>query len=129
MKKGLSFVLLTVFAALALGASKPVKKGVITSGSHGGTFGDIIVPGTVQNLSFNATAASSSALVTGVTVVELTPTRDCYVAFGSAPVATSNDIFLVASQTRRFGVPTDQDKISVIRAAADGVLSIVQGAP
>jgi hypothetical protein len=81
----------------------------------------LIRPGVTQKLNVAAAAAASD--VVGADVVRLMSTVDCHVAFGAAPVADANSLYLVANVPEYFGCLA-ADKVSAVRETVDGVLYI-----
>lgn len=67
-------------------------------------------------LAIGGTSAASLAFNARTRFVCLTPKADCHVAFGDAPVATTNSKPLTAGQDYYFGV-TSGHKVAVIAAA------------
>jgi hypothetical protein len=83
-----------------------------------------------QNVNIGASSAASAAFSASTKVVRLVSTADCYLAFseagGSAPVATSAGIYLVAKVPEFFGVdPSSQ--VACLEVSGAGVLSIAEG--
>ena len=76
-----------------------------------------------QSVAYTGTAAASSAFNGRTQMVRLRATTDCYIAFGSAPTATSSNHFLPANETQDF-VVTAVDKVSAIRSSVDGTLLV-----
>lgn len=68
-----------------------------------------------QVLAIDAASAASVAFNARTRFVCLTPKADCHVAFGEAPVATTNSKPLTAGQDYYFGV-TPGRKVAVIAA-------------
>lgn len=82
-------------------------------------------PGTTVKQAFTATAAATAA-ITG-TLVRLVATQNCYVLFGSAPVADTSQIYLPANVVSFFAFSSGE-KVSVVRDSADGNLFITPAA-
>ena len=90
-----------------------------------------IIPGTHQRVAYTGASSQSAALNANTSVVELFSTTDCWIKFGTNPVAVANDgtsIPLRAGLRVTYGVPTKSDKIAVIRDVDSGNLDIVEGA-
>lgn len=81
----------------------------------------VIRPGVTQKMNVAAAAASSD--VVGADVARLLSTVDCHVAFGTAPVADANSLYLVANVPEYFACLAG-DKVSAVRETVDGVLYI-----
>lgn len=95
-----------------------------------GTKNDLIFqtfyPGNSQKVNTSAVAAQSATFETGVSVIRLFATKDCYVKFGTNPTATTSDMFIPSDIIQFVGV-REGHKLSVIRDTEDGVLHIVEG--
>lgn len=101
----------------------------VTDGSgRTGSFPCIIV-GNHQAISIsNAVSTTSNTFQSGVTIVRLHATVDCYVAFGTNPTATNQDMYLNSFSAEVFGV-REGWKLSVLGAGgSSGSLSIAEGA-
>jgi hypothetical protein len=73
-------------------------------------------PGTAQApLSFTTTA-QSAVFGDGTKMVRVISDGNCHLAFGKSPVATVNDMLVVASTVEYFGVKQG-DKVAAIDAA------------
>jgi hypothetical protein len=80
--------------------------------------------GTVQNASYTGTAGTiSNAVTAGCNVVRVICSTAAYIAFGSAPTATTSDILVGAGIQEYFIVPPGT-KVSAIQVSAGGVLSV-----
>jgi len=87
-----------------------------------------IMPGTVINLDYTATAATTSAAIGGE-VVSIVATTDCWISVGAAPTAVSGQgIFIPAKGNRELFFIDPTHKISAIRNTANGKLNIVVAA-
>ncbi|MGA2772539.1 MAG: hypothetical protein ABSG26_17145 [Bryobacteraceae bacterium] len=79
-----------------------------------------------NNLSVSIGAAHSESAVIPADSVRLVATVDCYVTFGTAPVADNTCMFLPAKVPEHFQF-TAGEKVSVIRSSGDGVLCVTWG--
>jgi len=86
-----------------------------------------LFPARAQSITVTATTARNSAdFGTNVTLVELTPTQDMFVKFGSSTVvATSSDIFLASGGIYTYHTQGNP-RIAAIRSSADGTLHITE---
>lgn len=89
-----------------------------------------VSPSTSQVLAVGASSVQSALPQTGVTIVRLFSTADCFVAFGSNPVAVidgTSSMFLPAGIVEYFEIRIDE-KLAVISAnATTGKLYITEG--
>lgn len=70
------------------------------------------------------TSGSAQSSVINADVVDISPTTDCFIRFGSSPTAVANsDYFLPAGIVARFPI-TSGNRVAVIRASADGVMYV-----
>lgn len=81
------------------------------------------INGTPQKVAYTGTAASSAAMGAATSSVVLVATTDCHIAYGAAPTATANSLFLPAKTPFRASVMPGM-KFSVIQDAAGGNLHI-----
>lgn len=80
-----------------------------------------------QSISYTGTAGTSAVVNASTTEVIVTLTTDGYVAVGSAPTATSGDMFLPAYvPSPPLAVTGGTSKISAIRDAASGTMKIAE---
>lgn len=89
---------------------------------------DAIYPGASQKVAFDGSVASTA--LSGMTsIVEVSSTQDCHLAFGAAPVAAADGtcMFLPKGVVRRVGVQPNS-KIAAIKDSAGGNLFITEGA-
>lgn len=80
-----------------------------------------IQPGATVKQAVGVANAATAAITSDV--VRIISTTDCYLAFGSTPVATNAAMFLPANSPEYFRF-TSGEKIGCIRDAADGNLFI-----
>lgn len=81
---------------------------------------------TIQSRSSTAAAASSAAINQNTRFCRVTCDQDCYVTWGPSPqTATTSSMLLRAGQVEYLAVKPGW-VISVIRATADGTLSITE---
>ncbi len=89
-----------------------------------------ISPGTSQALAVGGSSVQSALPQTGVTIVRLFSTADCFVAFGSNPTAVvegASSMFLPAGIVEYFEIRIDE-KLAVISATAlTGKLYVTEG--
>jgi hypothetical protein len=84
--------------------------------------------GTVQNVGVAVAHAESNAFGDATTVIRIVSTSACYYLIGKAPVATTSNGSYLPAGIIEFPQVCRGDKISVIRASADGNLNITEGA-
>lgn len=91
-----------------------------------------IQPYIVQAVAFT-TATSSSAFNKNTTLVELVPTANCWVSFGTNPTATkpggtaaSGASFYIAAGTSKFYCVQPNWVVSVIQDSTGGTLSVIE---
>lgn len=79
--------------------------------------------GASQKIAISTTAAQSAAIT--ASIIELTPTVDCYVRTGTSPTAvnTGVDHFLLGGTTQFFRFNSGE-KISIIADSGAGVIHI-----
>jgi hypothetical protein len=84
---------------------------------------DALTPGASSKLAFTGTSAQSSAIAG--TIVRVTATQNCHLAFGANPTAVADGscVYLPAGQTQFFAV-TSGNKIAAIQDSAGGNLFI-----
>lgn len=84
---------------------------------------DPLTPGASVKVAFTATSAQTGA-ITG-TIVRVTATQNCHLAFGANPTAVADGscVYLPASSTQMFAV-TSGNKIAAIQDSAGGNLFI-----
>lgn len=83
-------------------------------------------PVTSQTAAYTAASAVvTNAFGNGVHVVRLVSTTNCFVAFGSAPTATTSDMYLPANQPEYFVVSQGQ-KVAAIQVDAGGNLHVTE---
>lgn len=85
---------------------------------HGGTWQLANQPPVaVENVSFTGTAGTSAAVDGQVSIIRIVADAACHVSFGTAPTATSSDMYLPANVVEYFGIPIDTEyKVSAIEA-------------
>ena len=90
-------------------------------------------PGTVQNISFNASGSTkaANALQSDTVVVRLMSTVDCYVAIGpdASVTATTGSMYLPAFAVEYFSIPQNdrgQWNVAARGVAASGTLNLVE---
>lgn len=82
--------------------------------------------GTHQKVAFTGTAGvTTNGVSVGVNVVRVVLTSAGYIAFGAAPTATANDVYLPANWPEYFTVTPGQ-KISAVQATAGGDLHVTE---
>lgn len=88
-----------------------------------------IQPGESQNVTIaGASAPTTNAFQGGTSIVRLVATSACYVKFGTAPVATTSDMYLPADTPEYFAVKEGASwKVAVIQASAGGTLNVTEG--
>lgn len=76
---------------------------------------------TGTKITTSGTSQQTSAISSGLpfTVVRLTCTEDCYVAFGSNPTAAASNMTLPADSVEYFKMNSG-DKIAVLQVSASG---------
>jgi hypothetical protein len=81
----------------------------------------VIRPGATQTLAVGPASAASSAI--GADVVRLLSTVDVHLAFGAAPVADANCLFLPANLPEYFACEAG-DQVAAIQDSVGGTLYI-----
>lgn len=81
-----------------------------------------INPGPTQTLAIGS-ASVATATPPGADVVRLVATVPCYIAIGSAPVATASSMYLPANMPEYF-VTNRTDNIAVLEVSSSGTLFI-----
>jgi hypothetical protein len=101
----------------------------ITS-KHSSVF-QTIFQGEFQQISFTGSAQSSATFQTGVSVIVLFATADCWIQLGPAPTATRSPprSFLLRDGMYVSRGVKEGWKLSVISASTDGELDIHEGSP
>jgi hypothetical protein len=100
--------------------------------SSNGAFFQMVYCGTPQKITFNATAAQSSAFQTSTSMIWMFSDTDCWFKFGINPNATVNDgasFWNGGGIWRPYGIEQVGLKISVVRDAgtAAGTMHIIEG--
>lgn len=106
------------------------RKGSRAPGAYRGEANDIfpaISQGASQIIAYTGAAAQSAAFATGVTILRVFATTDCFLEFGANPTATSGSMFLPGGFIEYFEVRPG-DKLSVIRSTISGTLYMTEGA-
>ncbi len=85
----------------------------------------VVRPGATQKIAVSSTSTPSAAA--DGNVVRLVATVDCHIAFGSAPVADANSLFLPANTPEYFAC-YGTDQVAVISDGTDGALYITPAA-
>jgi hypothetical protein len=85
----------------------------------------VVRPGATQKIAVLSTNTQSAA-VDG-NVVRLLATVDCHIAFGPAPVADANSLFLVANTPEYFAC-YGTDRVAAISESGEGALYITPAA-
>jgi len=94
---------------------------------HPTTMFQAMVPGVAQTVAIGATSIQSNKWQTGVTIIRVFATVDCYLAFGTDPTANDSSHFCPGGIIQYFGV-FNYDELAVIRKSSDGTLYIMEGA-
>lgn len=81
-------------------------------------------PGTIQKVSYTASAGTSSAFAASTRLIRIACTTDCWVVVGTT-ATISNSIYVPIGWSEYLSVSGAQT-ISAIRATADGALSIAE---
>lgn len=80
-----------------------------------------------QSIAYTGTAGTSAAVNAATTYVIVTLTTDGYIAVGSAPTATTGDMYLPAFvPSPPIRVTGSTSKISAIREAVSGTMKIAE---
>lgn len=83
-------------------------------------------PGITQNVAYTGTAGTiSDGISDGVFQVRVNCSTAAYIAFGAAPTATTNDIYIAAGTPEYFTVSPGQ-KVSAVQASSGGTLSVTE---
>lgn len=88
---------------------------------------EAIYAGTSQKVSFDG-HVESAALGSRTSIVQVSSTQDCHLAFGATPVAVADgtNMFLPKGTVQRIGV-APSTKISAIKDSSAGILYITEG--
>lgn len=84
-----------------------------------------IFPGTSQRLAVGGSSNQSAAFGETTGMIRLSPTTDCFVAFGANPTATNASLFLPAGSVEYFGV-SPGEKIACLQVSTAGHLNVVE---
>jgi len=83
-------------------------------------------PGTHQKVAFTATAGTiTNGVSTYITTIRVVVTAAAYVKIGSAPTATTSDMYMPANLPEYFTVSPGQ-KVSAVQASAGGDLHVTE---
>lgn len=86
----------------------------------------VVASGTVQKVSYSGTAGTiGNAVSRKAKVVRVVATTSCYIAFGSNPTATANDIYLPADVVEYWQIQPEH-KVSAIQVSSAGVLHVME---
>lgn len=92
-----------------------------------------IAPYIVQSLSIGSSSVQSTAFNAATTLVEIIPTSNCWVTFGSNPTAVkptntqaSGQGFYIAAGTSKFYSVQPGSLVAVIQDSTTGILSIIE---
>lgn len=80
--------------------------------------------GTSQNVAYSATAGTIANGV-GTTIVRVVVTTASYIRIGTAPTATTADVYMPADEPEYFNL-NPGEKISAVQVAAGGILSVTE---
>jgi hypothetical protein len=95
--------------------------------NRGGKF-QAILPGTTTKTAYTGTAAASAAVGAGVSIVRVVCTTNACIAFGTAPTATTSDIYMAAGVPEYFAIPEGSSyKVSAVRIADSGDMYVTAG--
>lgn len=76
-------------------------------------------------VAYTATHGVSAPVGAGCNVVRVTCTTAAFIAFGTAPVATANDVPMQAGVPEYF-ICSPNSKVSAVQVASGGNLSVVE---
>lgn len=83
-------------------------------------------PKTTQTVSVGAaSAATTNAVGAQIKLIRVVSTTNCHLAIGSAPTATTSDLFLVANREEYFWIHPGE-KVAFIRNSADGTAYVTE---
>lgn len=82
--------------------------------------------GTMQAVSFDASAQATNAVATTTKVVRLCATEDCYVLFGADPTAAASTSILLPKGVVEYAEITGGHKVAAIKVATAGILNLVE---
>lgn len=83
-------------------------------------------PSTTQTVAYTGTAgAISNAVGANIHRVRITVTTDAFVAFGSAPTATTSDMYVSAGYDHLFTIKPGQ-KVSAVQVSTGGNLYVTE---
>ena len=101
---------------------------IVTDGSGKSAGFPCIIVGNHEAVAITNTSTQSPVFQSGVTVVRLSATVDCYVSFGTNPTADSGDMYLNAFVAENFGVKEGW-RVACMRVGGNnGSLSVAEGA-
>ena len=89
----------------------------------------VISPGASQAITTGAASVQAADFASGVTILRVFATQDCWIAFGTSPTAVvegSSSMFLPAGIVEYFE-RKELEKIAVIQASTAGKLYITEG--
>jgi hypothetical protein len=89
---------------------------------------EVFLPGPHQSVTVGSTTARTAANFSDTTrAVRLASSTNCYIVLGDSTVeATTAGIYLPLGSPLLLGLPSGVTRIAVIRATADGVLSVLE---
>ena len=83
-------------------------------------------PGTTQKVAYTGVAGTISTAVGSQTrIVRVVVTSNAYISFGTAPTATTSDVYMPANVPEYFTIPPG-DKVSAVQDAAGGNLIVTE---
>lgn len=94
--------------------------------SSNGQIIQAIFPDTHQKIAYTGTAGTiSNGVGLNTTLIRVVCTTAAYIAIGSSPTATANDIYMPADVPEYFAV-SPGDKVSAIQASSGGTLHVTE---
>lgn len=82
-------------------------------------------PVTHQSVAYTGTHGVITNAVKG-TIIRVVVTSDAYIALGSAPTATTSDVYLPANTPEYFRAVSGTTKVSAIQLATGGTLHVTE---
>lgn len=85
-----------------------------------------LMTGTTQNVAYTGTAGTiTNGVGASTKLVRVVATTACYIAVGTAPTATTNDVYLPADKPEIIRIVPGH-KVSAIQAASGGTLIVTE---
>ena len=83
-------------------------------------------PKTVQSVAYTGTAGViTNAIGANINVVRIVTTTDAFIAFGSAPTATTADVYIPQNTIEYFTI-NPGEKVSAVQLSSGGTLYVTE---